>query len=180
VFIYQIVTEVVMAKDKPVWSGKRVMERWSSSSTELASFIYQGLPACRMENGKYVAVKPEEIEGYDEKHMTDLLFRPVDIEKFENEAGVMDLMMERGAAMSAEDARELGRLREEQKKWDSSVAAAVIAGVHFANLGHQIIRGDLQDFINKTDKTIPNTTIDKIWKALPEKYKKGAGRPRKK
>jgi hypothetical protein len=54
-----------------------------------------------------------------------------------------------------------------------------MAGVYFANLGHQIIRGDLQDFINKTDKKIPNTTIDKIWKALPDKYKKGAGRPRK-
>jgi len=168
-----------MAKDKPIWSGKRVMERWDSSSTELASFIYQGLPACRMENGKYVEVKPEEIKDYDGEHMTDLLFRPVDVEEFEKQPGLIDLLLDRGVALSAQEARELGGLREEKKKWDSSIVAAVQVGVNFANLGRQIIRDELKDFIYKTDKTMPNTTIDKIWKALPDKYKKGSGRPKK-
>jgi hypothetical protein len=75
--------------------------------------------------------------------------------------------------------RELGGLREEKKKWDSSIVAAVQAGVHFANLDREIIRDELQDFINRMDKNVPNTTIDKIWKALPDKYKKGPGRPKK-
>ena len=168
-----------MAKDKPIWSGKRVMERWNSSPTELASFIYQGLPAFRMEKGKYIEVKPEEIQHYDDQHMTDLLFRPVDVEEFEKRPGFMELIVDRGAVLAAQEARELGELRKEKAKWDSSIAAAVQAGVHFANLDREIIRDELKDFIYKTDKTIPNTTIDKIWKALPDKYKKGAGRPRK-
>jgi len=73
-----------MTKDKPFWSGQRVMERWKSSPTELASFICDGLPAFRIEKGKPVQIKPEEIQYYDEEHMTDLLFRPVDVEEFEN------------------------------------------------------------------------------------------------
>jgi hypothetical protein len=168
-----------MAKDKPIWSGKRIMDRWNSSPTELASLICDGLRAFRIEKGERIGVKPEEIQHYDNQHMTDLLFRPVDVEEFEKRFGLMKVLVDKGAALSAEDARELGQLREEKKKWDSSIVAAVQAGVHFANLDREIIRDELKDFIYKTDKTIPNTTIDKIWKALPDKYKKGAGRPKK-
>ena len=168
-----------MAQDKPIWSGKRIMDRGNSSPTELASLICQGLPACRMEGGKYIEVKPEEIQHYDDQHMTDLLFRPVDVEEFEKRPGFMELIVDRGAVLAAHEAREIGELRKEKAKWDSSIAAAVLAGVYFANLDREIIRADLQDFINKIDKHIPNTTINEIWKALPAKYKQGPGRPRK-
>jgi hypothetical protein len=168
-----------MAKDKPVWSGKRVMERWNSSPTELTSSIYRGLRAFRMEKGKYFEAKPEEIEHYDEEHMTDLVFRPVDVEEFEKEPEFIDLMQDYVRVLTAQEARELGELRKEKAKWNSSIAVAVQAGIHFANFGRQIIRDELQDFINKMDKNIPNTTIDKIWKAVPDKYKKGPGRPKK-
>ena len=36
----------------------------------------------------------------------------------------------------------------------------------------------LYNKIMKIDPKIPNTTMDKIWKALPSKYKSGPGRPR--
>ena len=168
-----------MSKEKPIWSGKRIMERWNSSPTELASFIYHGLPAFRMEKGSFIQVKPEEIQHYDENQMTDLLFRPLDIEEFEKQPGIIELMADRGGHLSPQEARELGGLREEKKKWDASIQVAVQAGVHFANQGGTIIRNDLSDYIFAIDRNIPNTTIDKIWRALPGKYKKGSGRPRK-
>jgi len=168
-----------MAKEKPIWSGQRVMERWKSSPTELASLICDGLRAFRIETGKRIEVKPEEIQRYDHEHMTDLLFRPVDVEEFEKQPGLMEVLVDRGAALAPPEARELRDLRKEKAKWDSSIAAAVQAGAHFATFGRQIIRDDLQDFINKMDKNIQNETIAKIWNALPDKYKKGPGRPKK-
>jgi hypothetical protein len=75
-----------MEKDKIIWSGRRIMDRWRSSPTELASFIYQGLRAFRMKNGNFHEVKHEEVNNFDDKNMTDLLFRPVDIEEFEKRA----------------------------------------------------------------------------------------------
>jgi hypothetical protein len=175
----QVIREAIMAKDKPIWSGKRIMERWDSSPTELGSFIYQGLRAYRMEGGAFHLVKPEELNKFDSDRMTDLMFTPNDVETFENESELAKILKERVAALAEVEAHELTELRKQKAKWDSSIAAAVLAGVHFANLGRQIIRDELQDFINGMDSNIPNTTINEIWKALPDKYKKGPGRPKK-
>jgi hypothetical protein len=167
-----------MAKDKPIWSGKRIMDRWNSSPTELASLICDGLRAFRIEKGERIGVKPEEIQHYDDQHMTDLLFRPVDVEEFEKRFGLMKVLVDQGVALSAEDARELGQLREEKKKWDASIDVAVQTGIHCAKRDDVITRDQLTDFIVKIG-VLPDTTIDKIWKALPEKYRKASGRPKK-
>jgi hypothetical protein len=155
------------------------MERWDSSPTELASFIYQGLRALRMEDGAFHQVRPEELNKFDSDHMTDLVFTPKDVEEFENESELAEILKERVSALVETEAHELTDLKRQKAKWDSSIAAAVQVGVHFANLDREIIRDELQDFINRMDKNIPNATIDKIWKNLPEKYKKGPGRPKK-
>jgi hypothetical protein len=167
-----------MAKDKPIWSGKRVMRRWSCSPTELASLICDSLRAFRIEKGERIEVKPEEIQHYDEQHMTDLLFRPVDVEEFEKRPGLMEVLVDRGAALAPPEARELGQLREEKKKWDASIDVAVQTGIHCVKRGDVITRDQLTDFIVKI-AVLPDTTIDKIWKALPDQYRKASGRPKK-
>jgi hypothetical protein len=85
--------------------------------------------------------------------------------------------------LSANDARELGRLKNEKRKWDDSISAAVKIGISCQKLqleGHEITRANLTDEIFKLGyKKLPDTTIDKIWKAIPESYRKKAGRPSK-
>lgn len=127
--IFQIVAEAVMAKDKLIWSGKRVMERWDISSTELGSWIYHGLPAYQMIKGEFLQIPPEEINHFSEDHMTDFVFRPSDIEAFEKEHGLLRPQQPVESHLSAKDAQELGRLRDEKLKWDSSIVAAVHVGI---------------------------------------------------
>ena len=170
-----------MTKDDLFWSGKRIFERWHVFSTELASYIYKGLPAYRMEKGELHQVIPEEIDHFDADHMTDLLFDPSDVESFENkhESLLKRSLGKNETRLAAVEARELGRLRDEKHKWDSSVSAAVKIGIYCANLGRPVVRKEVEDEVFKLHPQLPNTTIDKMWKALPEKYRKGAGRPKK-
>jgi hypothetical protein len=83
---------------------------------------------------------------------------------------------------TAQDARELGRLRTEKSKWDDSIKASVRIGIFCGELlekGIEIKRDELKDKIHELGLKLPNTTIDKIWKAIPEKYRKKAGAPQK-
>jgi hypothetical protein len=175
----QVIREAIMAKDKPIWSGKRIMERWDSSPTELGSFIYQGLRAFRMEGGAFHQIRPEELNKFDSDSMTDLLFTPNDVQTFENESELAETLKERVAALAEAEAHELTDLKKQKAKWNSSILAAVKAGIFCAESGGEIIRKDLEALIYKIDKDIPNQTINEIWEALPDKYRKGSGRPKK-
>ena len=126
-------------------------------------------------------MEPEEIHDFDFSHMTDLLFKRTDIEDFEktNEMPAKDESDANNIKLTAKDARELGRLKNEQEKWYRSLEAAVHVGLFCANMGRPVGRKEVNDLVNNIDRAIPFTTIDKMWKALPDKYKKGAGRPRK-
>lgn len=170
-----------MAEKKVNWSGERVMLRWKVSSTELAAYIYDGLPAYRMEEGKFKKVAPEELRDFDMEHMTDLLFFPAEVMGFEKELGfaIKEDQDNQSGSLDAKEARELGLLRREKAKWESSIKVALQIGMHCINLDHQITRDELTDAAYGIDAELPDTTIDKIWQAIPDKYKKGAGRPRK-
>ena len=170
-----------MSQVERYWSGKRILDRWGIPPTELALFIYQGLPAYKMEKGKILKMEPKEINEFDFNHMTDLLFKRIDIEDFEkaNELPIKEESDANNRKLTAEEARELGRLRNEKNKWDRSIEAAVQVGIFCANMGRPVVKREVVDEVIKIDRGIPDTTIDKMWKALPDKYKKGAGRPRK-
>jgi hypothetical protein len=134
-----------------------------------------------MEKGKILKMEPEEIHDFDSSHMTDLLFMRADIEDFEkaNDWPIKDESDANNIKLTAKDARELGRLKNEQEKWDRSIEAAVQVGIFCANMGRTVVKREVVDEVIKIDRDIPDTTIDKMWKALPDKYRKGAGRPRK-
>jgi hypothetical protein len=134
-----------------------------------------------MEKGKILKMEPEEIHDFDSSHMTDLLFMRADIEDFEkaNDWPIKDESDANNIKLTAKDARELGRLENEQEKWDRSIEAAVQVGIFCANMGRTVVKREVVDEVIKIDRDIPDTTIDKMWKALPDKYRKGAGRPRK-
>jgi len=162
----------------PLLSAKRLMRRWDCSETELLSLILHALPAFRFHKGEYLNVRAEEIEDCDSAQFAKLVFRSKDVQALESDPEFI-AVMHGNIPMASKDARELGRLRDEKKKWDASIRAAVETGIHCASLGNVITTAQLTDFIVKIEK-LPDTTIDKIWQALPDKYKKKAGRPKKK
>lgn len=169
-----------MPKAKQWLSGKRVMNRWGIDPVELLEFLMQGLPAYERQNGDIVRVEPNT-NYYEDVSSSLLLFKPSDVEEFEKEN---EWLVSKGtdttdASLSAKEQRELGRLQREKAKWDKSLEAAVHIGTFYAQLDHQITRKELADEIYKIDPNLPNTTIDKIWKSIPEQHRKGAGAPKK-
>jgi len=170
-----------MPEDHPSWSGERVLKRWNASPTELAAHIYRGLPAYHLKEGQFYQVHPKELNHFDMEHMTDLLFIPSEIEAFEkeNEELIQRMQNEANGGLKGKEAQELGRLRIEKEKWDASIVAALNIGLYCANLGHPITRAELADEVYKIDPKIPDTVIDKIWKAIPADKRKDAGRPKK-
>ncbi len=170
-----------MSKARQWFSGKTVMKRWSVDPVELVELLMQGLPAYERQNGDIVRVEPD-VDYRSEVGSSLLLFKPSDVEDFEkehewlgaNSADVNDVHL------SAKEKRELGRLQREKAKWDKSIEAAVHVGLFCAGQDDQVTRAQLVDEIYKIDPTLPKTTIDKIWKAIPEQYRKGAGAPKKK
>jgi hypothetical protein len=170
-----------MAPVEKFWAGERLLDRWGMHPTELAGFIYQGLPAYKMDKGEILKMEPAEIHDFDFSHMTDLLFMRTDIEDFEkaNDLPIKDQPEANNIEMTVKKARELGQLRRQKKKWDSSLAAAVQVGVHSATFGRALKRSEFFDWVNEIDNAIPDTAIEQMWKALPDKYKKGSGRPKK-
>ena len=85
--------------------------------------------------------------------------------------------------LNGKDRQELGRLRAEKEKMDSTVKAAIEVGQFVQqkiDKGETIIRKEISDLVYKIDKKIPDTRIDLIWRSLPTAVKKGPGRRKKK
>ena len=197
-----------MSKINVPWiNGKRLMERWHVNLDELYQAIFfLHLPVYNSNYKEIVGVNPKYTEDPREdplyhlyeltihptwpyiggesvdKILCSLFFRIEDVKEFENKYGAFAQTANND--FINKDARELGRLRREKFKWDDSIKASVHIGI-FCNesleKGVKITKRKLEDKIFKLGfKDLPNTTIEKIWKALPEKYKKKAGRPSKK
>jgi hypothetical protein len=80
----------------------------------------------------------------------------------------------------AKDARLLGQLKREKETWDKSLAVAVQVGIFCAQEDREVKRDEIYDFVYSIDDTISKATFEKIWKAIPVKYRKSAGAPQKK
>ena len=125
---------------------------------------------------------PDIGEETESEIISDFCFKIEDIKHLEKQYGMTNLRG--GDGLSSEDARELGRLRREKSKWDDSIKASVLIGI-FCNKslkqGEKITRDMLaQKIFDLGLNDMPNTTIDKIWKTIPERYRKKADRPTKK
>lgn len=116
-----------------------------------------------------------------DKILNNLLFKLEDVEQFEKKLS-KTIQIEKDT-LTPKEAQELGRLRREKSKWDDSIKASLHIGLFCNELSKQdkkITRDMLsQKLFDLKFKDLPNTTIEKIWKAIPEKYRKKAGRPPK-
>ena len=78
--------------------------------------------------------------------------------------------------------KELGELRNEKEKWDASIEAATKIGMLFyeSDLDEQPTKEAFtKEFSKQLGMGLPESTIEKIYKALPLKHKQPGGRPKK-
>jgi hypothetical protein len=160
-------------------SGKQLMKKWNIDAIQIATLIEQGLPA-------YLNHEPygiDEAGNYIEiaAWINEILFKPSDIEFFESEnQGLINDSSENDMKLSAKDARLLGQLKREKETWDKSLAVAVQVGIFCAQEDREVKRDEIFDFVHQLDDKIPKTSIEKILKVIPAKYRKSAGAPQKK
>ncbi len=167
-----------MGKGTLFWSGQRVMKRWRIDKYELFELLRSGLVGYLREDG-LIKVTDENVGDYNpDVRANELLFYPTDIVEFESTDGFAFCKPE-PTGLGPKDARELGLLRKQREKMESSIEVAVHVGIFCSTTGHPIIRREIEDVVFGLDQKIPDVNIDKMWRVIPEKFKKGAGRPKK-
>lgn len=83
--------------------------------------------------------------------------------------------------LDANGKKELGELRVEKEKWHLSIMAAVHIGLFAEKQKEELTRDQIKDEMCAAGfSTVPDTTFEKIRKALPSEYRKGSGRPKDK
>jgi hypothetical protein len=82
---------------------------------------------------------------------------------------------------TAGSAAELGSLRTEKEKWDASIVAATEIGLLFyeGGLTKPTTRDAFMEEFRDKVGGLPDTTIEKIYKALPPEYRHKGGKPKK-
>lgn len=81
--------------------------------------------------------------------------------------------------LASKEARELGQLRTEKQKWDKSIKVTAHAVLFATKQGRRITREELWKELEREKlDDIPNTTFERIWKAIPEELRNLGGRPK--
>jgi hypothetical protein len=178
-----------------VWvSGDELLLRWKISLDDLIMYICPVggavyLQAYTPDAKDHVIDNVEEWTEIAEKcSPSTFKFVVNDVFEFEKEEGLVVYMQDgvpiSGAlangqgdeALYGKERQELGRLREEKKKWDNAIEAAVHAALLCQ--GGKIKRKELWEELHRFK--LPDTTLERIWKALRIKgLTKGAGAPSK-
>lgn len=169
-------------------TAKQVMARWNVEPFELFQVVKKGLdPYLGIGGGlgyqKSTIATMLDFNDPDVAHdhmtkeingrMPTFFFKTKDIEAFEIEHP--ELL--NGDSLTGKDARDLGRLRQKEKRMDAIAKAAFEAGL-WAKGKTDITKPGLLKKLKPFG--LPPSVIEKeIWPIIPEKHKKGPGRPKK-
>ncbi len=165
-----------MKKNDQWMYGGIVRSLWGVDDRTLAAIVYDNkIPAYDIH---YERLDPEEALH---TFIEDQKFRSEDIEKFASENGhMLDIDKHYSKiVLNAKDKRELGQLKREKEKWDSSIDVAVKIGMFCQEQDRILNYPEIHDRVYGIDKSLPDSTIKKIWKSIPKKYKSKGGRPKK-
>lgn len=172
-------------------SVKKLMERWDLELAEFRQVPIKGYIS--MFRGVYPVFDPQEYPSDRIDEMVSKDEEIVDIgaltyeslmrcrfklsDVYEMEEKYSELSNDPEKTISGKEKRELGRLRREKEKWDRSIAVAVKIGIYVNKSDRPIIRRELFDKVGNIDSSLPITTTEMIWDAIPANLRKGPGRP---
>ena len=76
--------------------------------------------------------------------------------------------------------RKLGQLEKEKIIWDMSLKGAIHIGIFISKQkDFSVTRNMVMDELHKHKPDIPSTSVERIINAIPDKYRKLPGRPKK-
>jgi len=168
-----------MPKIKNPWiSAPELLDRWEITPEQLKEIMsYYDLKMHDKDGGFIVPYLSKEQETDFIDHVKFKISDVLECEQ-QNDESNYDL----SEPSTPKEAREYGMLKRAREKWDASIEASILIGMHCENLkrsGKQIKRKDLKDKLFELEfKDLPDTTIEKIWKSIPQSIRKGAGRPK--
>ena len=146
-----------------------LLKRWGINQYTLAKILEDGLPCYDQNNQMFIW------EDGTDKIIAK--YKLSDVEKYEEEHP--HLFESDNQGLNAKEKRELGQLRREKEKWDASLNVALKIGIFCRDQNKELTRKKVWDKVYEIDKSLPDTTIEKIWTSIPEKYRSKGGRPKK-
>lgn len=163
--------------DQEILSHKEVLQRWNRDINILKKFVMsRDLPAYDS-SGVYFDPLSPEAQNLD-INPKDYIYLKSEVEELEiRKPWLYD--DDKQQPLDGKERREFGQLKREKEKWDASIKAAVTIGIFCQKQKKKMLFKEIQAKVNKFDKNIPETTIRKIFAALPEQYKSQGGRPKK-
>jgi len=147
-----------------------LLKRWDIDVYGLHDIVQQGIPIYDKNRNRLYEVSGDSSEQ-------PYMYKMDDIEKFENDNP--HLFESGNHGLDAKEKRELGQLRREKEKWDTSLNAAVQIGIFCHEQNREVTRDKVWSKAYEIDDSLPETAIEKIWKSIPGNYKSKGGRPPK-
>ena len=165
--------------DQEILSHVEVLKRWDKDINILNKFVLsRDLPAYDVTGAWFnpSTSNPQEFSP------EEFIYRKSEVEELETRKPWLSIgnsESDEAQPLTGKEARELGQLRTEKKKWDASIEAAVKIGFWAATKEKILIRRIVKDKLYKIDNSIADSTFEKIWKAIPEKKRSKGGKPKK-
>jgi len=171
------------SSDQEILSHEEVLQRWDKKINILKRFIMsQDLPAYYTFGGWFDPLSPQAQNL--EINPKDYIYLKSEVEELEIRKpwlskGTIESDDDNQQSLDGKERKKFGQLKREKEKWDASIKAAVTIGIFCQKQKKKMTRKEIWDKIYKADPNIHNTTIEKIWKAIPKQYRTTGGRPKK-
>ena len=171
------------SSDQEILSHKEVLQRWDRDINILKKFVMsRDLPAYDSSGVWFDPLSPEAQHlGINPKNYIYLKseVEELEIRKPWLSKDTIESDDDNQQSLNAKERREFGQLKREKEKWDASIKVAVEIGIFCQEQNKKIKRAEIRDKAYEANPNIHDTTIEKIWKAIPKQYRSTGGRPKK-
>ena len=137
-----------MGKNDQWIYGESLRKQWDISDRLLESYVYDGLPAYDNENSRINPDNIDRVDGYRFKLKDINDFEIQNEHLFKNNEKLQERIMDGKAS------QELGRLRGQKEKWDSSIEVAVKIGIFCHEQNKELTRKEIWDQVDHINKNL--------------------------
>ncbi len=168
-----------LGRNQHFLTAKELMNRWGISELDLIAILSEY--ELRFQDSGDLTTYAYDDRMLKTKYIYMMAFALIDVELYERRHPEYkpqeDPELE---PLNGRESRELGQLRKEKLKWDESLKAAVHIGIFCSNKKDgSVTKAMVYDELNKYDSSLQESTIERIRNAIPDKCRKGSGRPPK-
>jgi hypothetical protein len=168
-----------LGRNQNFLTAEELMNRWGISALDLIAILSE-----------------EELQIWDSKNLTicayddrilnvncvdTMAFELIDVKRYEEKHPEYKPQEDpKPEPLDGKDRRKFGQLKREKLKWDESLKVAVHIGIFCSKKKERTVKRKMVwDEVYSNFSLIEDATIERIWTAIPDKYRKGPGAPQK-